>query len=125
MDFEWRRLDGLFRCPACGLPGYFQKDAFDEFGGVIAMGICPCCFFEPGFDDDPAASADAEPTVLASVRSYRRRWMANGMPWRRGTRKERIAIGVYDERRTSDDAPEGWCPKTQLEALFRLAPDLR
>jgi hypothetical protein len=125
MNFEWRRLEGAFRCPVCGLPGYFGEDSFDELGGVIATGICPCCFFEPGFDDNPAASGTPEPTVLGSILACRRGWIEDGMPWRRGTRDERIATGVYDERRTSDDAPKDWSPTKQLETLFRLAPDLR
>ena len=124
MNFEWRRLDGQFLCPVCGLPGYFDEDAFDAFGGVIAMGICPCCLFEPGFDDDPAASGTAGLTVLDTVRSYRQGWIADGMPWRRGTRAHRIAIGVYDERRVWDEMPEAWSPTRQLERLLRLAPDL-
>jgi hypothetical protein len=125
MNFEWRPLGGQYLCPACGLPEYFDSRAFDEFGGSIAQGICPCCFFEPGFNDDPSASGDAAATVLESILRHRERWVAEGMPWRRGTIDERRAIGVYDPRRISDDAPKGWCPKEQLEKLLRLAPDLR
>lgn len=125
MDFEWRPLGDRYLCPVCGLPDYFDVHAFDNRGGCIAEGICPCCFFEPGFDDDPNASANAQPTVRESIRWCRQQWISHGMPWRRGTVEERIALGVYDPARTSDNQPEDWCPQRQLERLLSLAPDLR
>ena len=95
-------------CSSCGLPGYFTALAWDDQGrGVIGSGICPCCFYEPGFDDDPAASADAQPTVQASVLHYREKWIASGMPWR----------GKDDYWLTK---PVDWNPAQQLAALERV-----
>jgi hypothetical protein len=100
-------------CPACGLPGCFTDASWDEQGrGAIGIGICPCCFYEPGFDDDPAASADAQPTALASIRHYRAKWVTMGMPWR----------GNDDYWLTK---PEGWDPAAQLQTLFETEPDLK
>ena len=124
MNIQWQSYLGQYLCPVCGLPGYFDERAFDDEGGCIAEGICPCCFFEPGYNDDPGASADAKPTVLETVLCCRERWIADGMPWRRGTREERMAIGVYSEERASDDAPDNWAPQEQLEHLLRIAPEL-
>ena len=99
-------------CPCCGLPGYFTGRSYiDEGHGVIGTGICPACLFEPGFDDDPAASADALPTVLASIRHYRAKWIDAGMPWR----------GKDDYWFTK---PTDWNPAAQLDALFALEPDI-
>ncbi len=98
-------------CPSCGLPGYFTTQSWDTHGrGVIAYGICPCCFYEPGFDDDPAASADAQPTVRASVLHYREKWIARGMPW----------CGNDDYWLTK---PADWNPADQLAALQRVEND--
>lgn len=98
-------------CPSCGLPGYFSAAAWDDHGrGVIGNGICPCCFYEPGFDDDPSASADAQPTVRASVLHYRKKWIARGMPWR----------GNDDYRLTK---PANWNPAEQLATLERVESD--
>ena len=125
MNIHWRRIEAQYLCPVCGFAGYFDEQAFDEGGGSVGNGICPCCFFEPGFDDDPGACAEARPTVRETIVTCRERWVADGMPWRRGTRQQRIAIGVYDSSRCSDDAPPGWSPTQQLARLLRLAPDLR
>jgi hypothetical protein len=100
-------------CPACGLPGYFTAEAWDADGkGVIGTGICPCCFYEPGFDDDPAASAEAQPTVRASILHYRAKWIAMGMPWR----------GNDDYWLTK---PAHWNPTAQLDALYDAEPELK
>jgi hypothetical protein len=99
-------------CPSCGLPGYFTADSWDERGrGVIGTGICPCCFYELGFDDDPAASGDAKQTVQASILHYRARWIATGMPWR----------GNDDYWLTK---PADWDPVGQLDALYVAEPGL-
>ncbi len=92
-------------CPSCGLPGYFDATAWNADGrGIIASGICPCCFYEPGFDDDPTASANAMPTVRASILHYRAKWITMGMPWR----------GNDDYWLTR---PPDWNPVAQLAAL--------
>ena len=47
-----RGEDG-FLCPVCGWPGTFSGDSYDpRLGGLIGTGICACCHFEPGYDDD-------------------------------------------------------------------------
>ena len=77
---------GNFLCPVCGFP-YSKQPAYDEAGGLIGVTICPCCLWEPGFDDDPGAAAHAQPSVGASVREYRERWFTapqwRGMPERK------------------------------------------
>jgi hypothetical protein len=99
---------GVYLCPACGWPGYFVGDSYDERSGVIGTGICPCCLFEPGFDDNPAASAGAEVTVAASITKYRSEWVAAGMPW----------------RGTQVDAPTSWDAQAQLRHLIEAFPKL-
>jgi hypothetical protein len=100
---------GDYLCPVCGLAGYFAGQHFDDdIGGVIGTGICPCCFYEPGFDDDPLASGEAKDTIHASILSYRANWIASGMPW----------------HGTNQHPPDGWCARVQLEQLFRPAPFL-
>ena len=48
--------ESAFLCPVCGYDGTFKGNHYaDNEGGCIATGICSCCFFEPGFDDNPAA----------------------------------------------------------------------
>lgn len=100
---------GGFLCPVCGQAGTFDEHCFDERGGVIGSAICPCCFYEPGFDDDPMASAKAKATPIESIKAYRAEWIADGKPW----------------RSASLSAPEDWDALTQLQSLLKLAPDLR
>jgi hypothetical protein len=100
-----------YLCPACGYGGTFQGNHYDDDeGGCIATGICACCFFEPGFSDNQAASANAESNILASVRAHRVRWIAAGSPWRGGNVRS---------------PPAAWIAEEQLAALFRAAPFLR
>lgn len=89
---------------------YFHGNHFgDEEGGVIGTGICPCCFYEPGFDDNPAASAEANDKLLDSILSYRKAWIEQGMPWRGAPKAER---------------PTDWEPALQLARLYKAAPFL-
>jgi hypothetical protein len=55
---------GNLLCPCCGLIDQFSSPNYDARGGLIGSGICAACFWEPGFDDDPMASADAGPTII-------------------------------------------------------------
>ena len=99
-----------YLCPVCGYDGTFHGNHYDdEEGGCIATGICSCCLFEPGFNDNPAASADARDSVAASISSYRAKWVAAGSPWRGGDTKS---------------PPLGWDPHDQLARLFQVAPFL-
>jgi hypothetical protein len=99
---------GRFLCPVCGHAGTFDGHCFDERGGVIGSGICPCCFYEPGFDDDPMASAKAKAMPLESIKHYRAEWIGEGMPWR----------SVHAPR------PASWNGPRQLADLVRIAPAL-
>jgi len=74
--------------------------------GRIGTGICCCCYFEPGFDDEPGNSPDAKSTVLDSILAYRRAWVDEGMPWR---------CDIHER-------PEGWDPIKQLDRLLELLP---
>jgi len=99
-----------FLCPVCGLAGYFRGDHFDDIeGGCIATGICPCCSYEPGFDDNPMASKNAKSTIAESIAFYRRGWIEAGRPWRGGDQTV---------------APASWSADEQLARLFRIAPFL-
>jgi hypothetical protein len=100
--------DGKYLCPACGFAAVFCGSHFDSRGGVIGSGICFCCMFEPGFDDDPMASAGAKATVPDSIRSYRDDWIIEGKPW----------------RGQSPYQPERWNAEDQLQKLFAQAPFL-
>ena len=111
LRFNARDESGQYLCPACGLAGYFEGYSFDKRGGVIATGICPCCFYEPGFDDDTGASAGAKETVLESILDYRRRWIEAGMPW-------------LGEPERFEPLP-AWNPARQLEHLFVVEPALK
>jgi len=95
---------GLYLCPACGLTSCFKAEPYDEHGGLIGTGICPCCLFEPGFDDNPAASPNAAATVLESIVKYRAVWVAEGMPWQ----------GAQTIR------PTEWNPEAQLHDLAKI-----
>ncbi len=68
--------DGNLLCPVCGLPGYAGSPAYSEQGGEIGSALCPCCLWEPGFDDNPLASGQAKSTILETVIAYRTGWMA-------------------------------------------------
>jgi hypothetical protein len=100
---------GRFLCPVCGHAGAFDGHCFDERGGVIGSGICPFCIYEPGFDDDPMASANAKVTPIESIKAYRADWIAHGKPW----------------RSQNVPAPEGWDALHHLKALLNIASGLR
>ena len=101
--FNIQDREGRFLCPACGLPGYFQGNSYDERGGVAATGICPCCLWEPGFDD---MAAPDQLSVVECLRRYRAGWSSLGPAWSGPT----------------DKIPVGWNGKVQLERLSQLAP---
>ncbi|HEV7306462.1 hypothetical protein [Ensifer sp.] len=106
--FNVRDLNGRLLCPACGYPDYACVPAYDTRGGLIGSAICPCCLWEPGFDDDPATSAKAEDGIVASLQTYRAAW-GSALGWR----------GRMTEK------PPGWDGERQLAHLFELAPGLR
>jgi len=106
-QFNIRDSHGKLLCPACGFPEYVVTDAYDERGG-IPLGICPCCLWEPGFDDNPAASSYAGETILGSLQAYRTEWN-NASAWR----------GHASLR------PAHWDASAQLAHLFETAPHVR
>jgi hypothetical protein len=77
---------GRLLCPCCGFADQFSRPPYDKRGGIIGSGICGACLWEPGFDDDPMASAVAQPTILGSLLAYRAEWIAAGSLWRGSTR---------------------------------------
>jgi hypothetical protein len=99
---------GQILCPCCGLAGQFSYPPYDARGGSIGSGICACCLWEPGFDDDAMASAEAKPTIKASLLTYREVWIAADYPWR-------TAIHAQ---------PEKWDGHAQCEELLRRFPHL-
>lgn len=99
---------GRYLCPACGFPQCTAEPAYDADGGLIGSFICACCLWEPGFDDNPAASSRAHPDILASLRGYRSAW--KGIPMWLGK---------------SSLMPPNWDAAKQLDDLFKLAPHIR
>ncbi|MEL1250493.1 hypothetical protein [Aurantiacibacter gilvus] len=86
MSFDYRSLNiqsktGDWLCPSCGFPGYFRGLSFVEGGPLIGTGICPCCTYEPGFDDVAAASGTPHSEPIDALRAYSKEWFAGGMRW--------------------------------------------
>lgn len=107
-QFNIRNEAGSLLCPACGYPGYTCDPAYDENGGMIGTTICPCCLWEPGFDDNQHACASAKDTVIDSLRAHRAKWSA---------------LSAWQGRNIQK--PQDWDGRQQLARLFDLAPNLR
>jgi hypothetical protein len=99
---------GDFLCPCCGCGDQFTTAPYHSSGGRIGVGICGCCFWEPGFDDDPHASQAAHLRPSVSLRLYREAWIAAGFPW----------------RGQSANRPADYDGAAQLKRLEGLAPHL-
>jgi hypothetical protein len=99
---------GNWLCPCCGMTDQFETMTYDGRGGIIGSGICGACFWEPGFDDDPMASAKADPIIIASLLAYRAEWVSISSPW----------------RSTSTFRPDRWDAAETMKRLFALAPHL-
>lgn len=105
--FNIKDSKGQYLCPVCGFAEFFKEPIYsNEEGGVIGAGICPSCFWEPGFDDNPHASANAHNTIIESIRSYRKNW---NKKW----------------RGSAIQKPTSWNVERQLSRLFELAPYVR
>ena len=120
LGFRWERLwdNGDYLCPVCGLPGYFGKDTFDEDeGGLIGMGICPCCRFEPGFHDNPSENP-GYCTSLDAILAFREQWLKRGQHW--ADSQDMLWRGD----RLTNPPPPDWSPEIQLARLFAVAPEL-
>jgi hypothetical protein len=74
--FNVANCDGKMMCPCCGMTDQFSTINYDSRGGIIGSDICGACLWEPGFDDDPMASADAAPTIIESLLVYRAKWLS-------------------------------------------------
>jgi hypothetical protein len=109
LQYNVPAANGGFLCPCCGWGGSFEVEAYSLHGSIIGRGICSCCYWEPGFDDDPMASATALPTIRESLLFYRRAWVASGYVW-----KGEVTI----------DKQKNWHVPEQLAALLRHAPHL-
>ena len=107
LSFNIAAPDGRLLCPVCGFPDYSYQPAYSERGGEIGTTICPCCLWEPGFDDEPLASAKAKDTILESIIAYRAGWSATKQ-WQ-GKRRQ---------------LPEGFDGEGQLAKLAGIAPHL-
>lgn len=97
---------GRYLCPVCGY-AYSGTPAYDKVGGVIGTVICPCCLWEPGFDDCPAASGKGGAGILQAVREYRAAWEFHA-GWR-----GQAAV-----------KPQGFDGRAQVARLRMLAPHL-
>lgn len=106
--FNVRDPAGQILCPCCGDIGSFHGVSFGARGGIIGTGICKCCLFEPGFDDDPDASGTTARSTGIAVARYHEAWRADTMPW----------------RGTPDRQPRGWSAQAQLDHLRKTAPYL-
>jgi len=105
LQYNIKDTDGRLLCPACGFPDYATHPAYNELGGIIGTTICPCCFWEPGFDDSRSASAHAKQTILETLQAHRDRW-GSKLQW----------TGQPEIR------PDNWNGETQISRLFELAP---
>jgi hypothetical protein len=109
LQFNISADNGWYHCPCCGWDGTFSVEAYDKHGGMIGRGLCSCCYWEPGFDDDPMASAAALATIRESLLTYRRAWVESGYIWRSSA---------------TVDPPNNWKGREQLATLLKRAPHL-
>jgi hypothetical protein len=80
-----------FVCPVCGFPNLDKPPRSPRTGGG-SFEICPSCSFHFGVSDDDLGF---------TFEQWRQDWIAQGMPWDRGTTL----------------SPEGWDPRSQLRAI--------
>ena len=106
-EFNVTDAQGNLLCPSCGFVGYSNAPAYSSKGGMIGVTICPCCLWEPGFDDEPGACARAKDTIKESLNSYRSKW----------------AI-LKEWQGKPELKPIGWNGELQLQELFETAPHL-
>ncbi len=78
-----------YACPVCGF--LELHDPPRSAAGGASYEICPSCGFQFGVSDDDRGETYAE---------WRRRWLADGMPWR-----------------GAQSPPKGWNPDDQIGAV--------
>lgn len=94
-------------CTVCGFPGLDHAPRGAEGGGSYE--ICPSCGFQFGVDDDDRG---------IDVETWRRRWVAAGMPWRSlgcaapADWDARAQLGRVTGRPSVEPAPPGSRRKT-------------
>ena len=59
----YRSESGSWACPVCGSVELAEQPYYSD--GSASFAMCSCGF-EFGFDDDPGASAEADPSVAAN-----------------------------------------------------------
>lgn len=102
-----KNAEGQLLCPVCGFADFSRVPAYSSEGGMIGTTICPCCFWEPGYDDCALASRQAKASILASVKDYRAKW---------------VKTKQWQGKR--DAAPSEYDGARQLNALLKIAPKL-
>jgi hypothetical protein len=80
------------QCPVCGYPA-LDEPAYSPVTGLGSYEICSSCGYEFGVTDDDRQIGHDE---------WRRRWVADGMPWR--------ADGIVTP-------PRNWDPSGQPRSL--------
>jgi hypothetical protein len=73
----YRSEFGLWACPICGSVELTEQPYYSDSSPSFAM--CSCGF-EFGFDDDPGASAEADPSVTANWSKWRARFLRKLQP---------------------------------------------
>jgi len=69
----YQSASGQWACPVCGS---VELEAAPYFGeGSASFEMCSCGF-EFGFDDDPEASVEANPSVQVNWNRWRRRFLS-------------------------------------------------
>lgn len=68
----FQAADGLWACPICGSVELRCAPYFGD--GATSFEMCSCGF-EFGFDDDPDASAEADPSVQMNWLRWRARFL--------------------------------------------------
>lgn len=107
-QFNIQDAEGHYLCPVCGFPNFLRNPTYDEKQGLIGTTICPCCLFEPGFDDEACLNHHHTSKILSSIRIYRNNWLRN--PKWKGDSKLK---------------PKGWDGKLQVMLLFEIASYVR
>ena len=68
----YRSVSGSWACPVCGSVELPQQPYYSD--GSASFDMCSCGF-EFGYDDDPGASSEADPSVTANWSKWRSRLM--------------------------------------------------
>lgn len=69
----YRAESGLWACPICGSVELSQPPYYSD--GSASFEMCSCGF-EFGFDDDPGASGQADPSVTENWAKWRSRFIS-------------------------------------------------